>query len=63
MTDICDKADQTIEQQFKAALYQSCRDTPDLAANGECHFCGETIAAGKRWCDASCRDDWEIINK
>lgn len=49
MTDICDAADQTIE--------------PDIMPNGECYFCGAAIDPPRRWCDASCRDDWEIINK
>jgi hypothetical protein len=26
---------------------------------GYCLNCGEPLPAGRRWCDASCRDEWE----
>jgi len=28
-------------------------------ATGRCLHCGEILPAGRRWCDAECRDDWE----
>ena len=32
---------------------------PVVEATGLCLFCGEPLAAGLRWCDADCRDDWQ----
>ncbi|UZZ64528.1 DksA-like zinc-finger protein [Curvibacter phage PCA1] len=29
------------------------------AAKGECHYCGEVLDAGLRFCDADCRDAHE----
>ena len=26
---------------------------------GFCLTCGEPLPAGRRWCDAFCRDEWE----
>ena len=26
---------------------------------GYCLNCGEPLPAGRRWCDALCRDEWE----
>jgi hypothetical protein len=26
---------------------------------GYCLTCGEPLPAGRRWCDALCRDEWE----
>jgi len=26
---------------------------------GECHYCGEPLNDGRRFCDAECRDDWQ----
>lgn len=28
-------------------------------ANGKCHYCGEPVGEGVRWCDADCKNDWE----
>ena len=29
---------------------------------GYCLNCGEPLPAGRRWCDALCRDEWEGEN-
>ena len=63
MVDVCDRADLEIEQAMKVAVYKSRRDTTVIEPNGECYFCGAAIEHPRRWCDASCRDDWELINK
>ena len=28
-------------------------------ANGKCHTCAEPVPTTHRWCDATCRDDYE----
>lgn len=58
-----DEIDQTQEREehMLAARIEAARraaaDGPQ--ASGECHFCGEAVADGRRWCDAECRDLWQ----
>ena len=30
------------------------------AATGVCLSCGEQVGDGLRWCDAECRDGWQV---
>jgi hypothetical protein len=30
-----------------------------LPATGDCHYCGEPVTDGRRFCDADCRDAWD----
>ena len=30
---------------------------------GYCYYCGEALRAGKRFCDADCRDDYDRQEK
>lgn len=55
--DDADRADHTAEQTLQAALDVRRADGP--VPCGACHFCGETVARGVRFCDIDCRDDWE----
>lgn len=32
-------------------------------ATGNCLNCGEPLDAGKRWCNAECREDWGVRNR
>jgi len=59
MTDFIDQATAIIEFQNTVDISNSHRAEPTDKANGECWFCGEYLPAGHRWCDASCRDDWQ----
>lgn len=36
---------------------------PKIEATGWCLFCDEPLPEGRRWCDADCRDDWELENR
>lgn len=27
---------------------------------GACHYCGSDLAPGRIFCDAACRDDWQL---
>lgn len=33
--------------------------TKEAEETGYCLFCGEPVPLGHRWCDKSCRDQWE----
>lgn len=58
---IVDEADITQErlEREMALTLKSRRCTPILPFTGYCHWCGKITAAGRRFCDADCRDDWE----
>lgn len=61
-----DDADKvTAHQDFidQANVYKSKRSTTTQAATGFCLFCDEPLAPERRWCDAQCRDDWQVENK
>jgi hypothetical protein len=55
--DDADRADGPIEQARKAAIEQA-RRAPALLPKGCCHYCEEPVAAGLRFCDVVCRDDF-----
>lgn len=65
MTDIVDEANKTqarIERMQIEQVRQAANKL-DAIATGYCLLCEEeTLAPGQRWCDASCRDDWERMN-
>jgi len=33
---------------------------PELKPKGRCHYCDETLPEGLKFCDAECRDEYEI---
>lgn len=43
--------------QAKAAAKQ-----PKVEATGFCLHCGAELNDGRRWCDAECRDEWQLEN-
>lgn len=54
------RVDATTEFHRRIALSKRQAEGPQ--AVGYCLECGEPLAAGLRWCDADCRDDWEKRN-
>lgn len=50
--DLQYQADCELERRYQAAK-------SGLAATGECLYCGEPVAGGRRFCDAECRDAWD----
>jgi hypothetical protein len=38
----------------------SVRQPEGPRACGHCHNCDAPLARGLRWCDATCRDEWEV---
>lgn len=55
--DIIDQANEAAEVFRRSALSQRAPEGP--AATGFCFNCEARLRAGLRWCDVSCRDDWE----
>lgn len=59
--DDADKVAEMAEFQERIARYSSRRDEPQAQAIGVCLYCEAPIAEpGRRWCDAECRDLWEL---
>jgi hypothetical protein len=60
--DEADRAGENAEVTTKGNLYKSHRVTTTATATGNCLFCDQVTAINLRWCDANCRDDWQLIN-
>lgn len=57
MTDELDRAEEEIEMELAEALRK--RKPAGPSANGYCHWCGDAVSVGMRWCDHSCEESWE----
>lgn len=57
MADIIDRAAELEELARADALARRKPEGPP--ETGHCLNCGEPMPAGRRWCDADCRDDWQ----
>ncbi|SMC27306.1 hypothetical protein SAMN02745857_02803 [Andreprevotia lacus DSM 23236] len=55
--------DRASEQETLWRAIALAHRKPEAPATGECLCCGETMSAGRRWCDAVCRDDWERLQR
>ena len=51
----CDREALDRERSIDAAR----RTVAGPVATGLCLSCDEPLTTGLRWCDASCRDDWQ----
>ena len=61
MTDVSDQATFREEQERELSLAAARKNTaPTLLATGRCHHCEAHIGPERRFCDADCRDGWEI---
>jgi hypothetical protein len=63
MSDIVDKANDLVEMTEKFALESLRSQKPKALFTGFCLHCNEEVQEPKRWCDSSCRDQWEVRNK
>lgn len=60
MADLCDQAD--IQNTLALEIAVKCRRKPEgPQAKGNCHYCGEDLEPGKRWCDSYCCELWEKL--
>jgi len=55
--DIIDQGNAAAEIFRRSALSQKQPEGP--AATGHCLNCEAKLPPKQRWCDSSCRDDWE----
>ena len=58
MADFADLGAAREEMDRDLALRARAPEGP--TATGACLCCGEPLPDGQRWCDALCRDDWQI---
>ena len=61
MTDNVDRANEITEQMQTWQIKAARANTSVANATGYCLNCGEDLKDDRRWCDASCRDDWEKL--
>lgn len=59
MMDDIDRAQARELADRELAMRQHAGHAPELPAMGICHYCGSSVAAGHRFCDADCRDGWD----
>ena len=57
--DDADRASEREDIARAAALEAARRRVKAMPSLGYCYYCGEALRAGKRFCDADCRDDYE----
>lgn len=66
MADIADIANDTVElvDGARIAAVRSLSGVQQVLPTGVCLFCdGLLTKPTTRWCDAQCRDDWELERK
>lgn len=64
MADKADQASELTEYMQEKQIAAARAKGPVISFTGYCLNCGELTceSSGRRWCDASCRDDWEKLN-
>ena len=63
MADEADQADWNIERDTAIALKRAAAFEDEAEATGRCLSCGEDVEHGRRWCDAACRDTWQLLRR
>ncbi len=58
MSDDIDRAQDEVERNLAYALRSRRPLGPE--PTGLCSFCESPLGETKRWCDAECRDQWEV---
>lgn len=61
MDDNIDRANDELEMNLVQAIQYRKSEGPK--PTGKCLWCEETTGELQRWCDASCRDQWEEHHK
>ena len=61
--DDADRAADREDIAREAAVAAIRRRIESIPSLGYCYYCGEALRAGKRFCDADCRDDYERQEK
>lgn len=62
MADMADKSDKAQKILLSAAIENARAKAAKMEAepSGVCLYCSERVEHPRRWCDADCRDGWEI---
>jgi hypothetical protein len=63
MADEIDRANDEAERFLARSIHNNQTARPVLLACGQCHYCGEGVAEGLRFCDADCRDDYDRLSE
>ena len=64
MSDNLDIASEREELDRSMALAKALRQPAGPTATGQCLYCGQGFLNLRlRWCDADCRDEWEVLTK
>lgn len=58
MTDAIDRGCEREELDLAIAVTQRKPSGP--VPNGKCATCGRPVPEGAQFCDAECREDWEL---
>lgn len=59
-----DDLDLASDREYLARHFaQSIRKPEGPAATGFCLYCEDFVVAPLRWCNADCRDDWQLRSK
>ena len=60
MADEVDKTTEREEYILALNIAHSAKPVPTGNANGRCWTCDAEVEQGRRWCDAQCRDEYEL---
>ena len=60
MSDIFDQASDREQLERDLAIASARKPLASTQATGHCLWCNAALEQGKRWCDAECREDWEL---
>lgn len=59
MSDEADLAQGRMELEEEIRKKYIAKPTKEAEATGLCLNCGEPVKGEQRWCDVSCRNDWQ----
>lgn len=60
--DIYDQATMKEEQERDALLAMTRSRQPSIVPKGCCYNCNEKLRRPQLFCNADCRDDWQLRN-
>jgi RNA polymerase-binding transcription factor DksA len=64
MADEADVANDRLEKILQARIEEAQWQLNNVTSGtGECWNCGEEVDANRRWCNAECREDWQVRNR
>ena len=63
MTDAIDKACEREQLDRDLAINSARSAGPEAPVTGHCLWCNAELTAQRRWCDAWCREDWNLAQE